>query len=88
MLSPKLEEKLRRARRALDGAASENIIELCKQYLTLLAAYRSELHKLPDTLELNPPSRSASSTSREDVDANRKAVRAAIEHTTQERNRA
>lgn len=84
MLSPELEEKLRRARLALDGAASDNIIELCKQYLTLLALYRAELYKLPDTLELDP--RSRSSSTREDVSGARKAVRAAIEHTTQERN--
>ncbi len=83
MLHPKLEEKLHNAKLALDGATSENIIELCKQYLALLAEYRGELYKLPDTLELNP--RSKSSSSREDIDATRKAVRAAIEHTSRER---
>jgi hypothetical protein len=85
MLSPELEEKLRNARLALDGAVSDNIIELCKQYLTLLAEYRAELYMLPDKLELNI--RSGTSQTREDVDGARKAVRAAIEHTTQERNR-
>lgn len=83
MLSPELEEKLRNARLALDGATSETIIELCKQYLALLARYRSELYKLPDKLDLNP--RSKSSSSRADVDDTRKVVRAAIEHTTRER---
>lgn len=83
MLDPALEEKLRNARLALDGAASENIIELCKQYLGLLAAYRSELYKLPETLDLDPRAKSASL--REEVDATRKAVRAAIEQTTRER---
>jgi len=86
MLYPALEEKLRKAKLALDRATSESIIELCKQYLTLLAEYRAELYKLPDTLELN--SRARSSSSREDVDETRKEVRTAIEHTTQERNRA
>src|SRR2546423_9941331 len=83
MLSPELEENLRNARLALDRATSENIIELCKHYLALLAEYRGELYKLPDKLDLNP--RSRSSSSREDVDGTRKAVRAAIEHTTRER---
>jgi hypothetical protein len=86
MLAPKLEEKLRSARLALDGAASENIIELCKQYLALLAEYRSELYTLPDKLDLHP--RSKTSSARADVDGTRQAVRAAIEQTTHERNRA
>ncbi|MGA9993965.1 MAG: hypothetical protein WBP93_01060 [Pyrinomonadaceae bacterium] len=86
MLHPKLEEKLRSATLALDRATSENIIELCKQYLALLAAYRDELYKLPDTLELNLRSRSTSSP--EELNRIRKAVRAAIERTTHERNRA
>lgn len=84
MLSPELEEKLRNARLALDRAASDDIIELCKQYLLLLAFYRAELYKLPDTLELDP--RSRSSQTRETIGGTRKAVRAAIERTTQERN--
>jgi hypothetical protein len=86
MLYPALEEKMRKARLALDGATSESIVELCKQYLALLDEYRAELFKLPDTLELN--ARTRSSSSREDVDETRKGVRTAIEHTTQERNRA
>jgi len=86
MLYPALEEKLLKARLALDGAASESIVELCKQYLALLAEYRAELYKLPDTLDLNRHSKSSSS--RAEVDDTRKEVRAAIERTTQERNRA
>ena len=82
MLHQALEEKLRTARLALDGTTCENIIALCKQYLALLAEYRSELYSLPDTLELNPRSKTSS---RAEVNANRKAVRAAIEHTTRER---
>jgi hypothetical protein len=82
MLSPELEEKMCNARLALDRAISENVIELCKQYLALLAEYRDELYKLPDQLDLNPRSRSSS---REDVNLTRKAVRAAIEHSTRER---
>src|SRR2546421_895869 len=82
MLHPALEEKLRTARLALDGTTCENIIELCKQYLALLAAYRRELYSLSDTLELNPQSKTSS---RADVNANRRAVRAAIEYATRER---
>lgn len=83
MLYPKLEERLHNARAALDEATSENIIELCKQYLVLLADYRTELYKLPDKLNLNQ--RSGTSSTQADVDGTRKVVRAAIEHTTLER---
>ena len=83
MLHPALEEKLRKARLALDGATSESIVELCKQYLALLAEYRAELYKLPDTLQLNR--RPKSSSSRAEVGGTRKEVRAAIEETTSER---
>ncbi len=81
MLYPALEEKLRKARLALDGATSENIIELCKQYLALLAEYRGELHTLPKTVDLNPRAESSSQAGVKDI---RKEVRAAIEHTTRE----
>jgi hypothetical protein len=83
MLYPALEERLRNARLALDGAVSENVMALCKQYLGLLAEYRAELYRLPDTLALNL--RAKTSTAPADVDGARKAVRAAIEHTTAER---
>lgn len=82
MLYPALEENLRKARRALDGATSESIIELCKQYLALLAEYRGELYTLPDTFDLNPHSKSSS---RAEINDTRKEVRAAIEDTTRER---
>ena len=86
MLYPALEEKLLKARLALDRATSESIIELCKQYLVLLDEYRDVLHRLPRTLELN--TRTRSSISVEEVEDRRKKVRAAIEHTTRERNQA
>ncbi|HEX8139538.1 MAG TPA: hypothetical protein VF544_18410 [Pyrinomonadaceae bacterium] len=85
MLYPKLEAKLHYARHALERATSENIIELCKQYLGLLAEYRDEIYKLPGTPGINL--RSDSPLSSEDLDKTRKAVRVAIENTTQERNR-
>lgn len=84
MLYPKLEERLDHAKHALERATSENIIELCKHYLALLAEYRNELYKLPGT-----PGNlwSASLLSSPDIDKTRKAARIAIEHITQERNR-
>ena len=85
MLNPELEVKLRNAKDALDGATAENIIALCKQYLALLAAYRSELYTLPSTPGINL--RSGSSSPREEIENTRKAVRVAIEHNTQERHR-
>jgi len=85
MLYPQLEVKLHHARHALKGATSENIIDLCKQYLALLAEYRSQLYELQGTSGIHQ--QSASSSSPGDVGGTRKAIRAAIESTTQERNR-
>jgi hypothetical protein len=85
MLYPELEEKLQHTRYALKRATSENIIELCKQHLALLAEYRTQLYKLRGTSSIDQ--RSMSVSSREDVSETRKVVRAAIENTTQERNR-
>lgn len=85
MLYPELEEKLQNTRRALERANSENIIELCKQHLALLAEYRSDLYKLRPTYSIDQ--RSVHVPSREDLNDTRKVVRAAIENTTQERNR-
>jgi hypothetical protein len=83
MLYPALEENLRKARLALGGATSDSIVELCRQYLTLLAEYRAELYKLPDALQLNRHAKS--SAARAEVGDSRKEVRAAIEETTSER---
>jgi hypothetical protein len=83
MLLPELEERLSRARLALGGAESGNIVELCRQYLALLAEYRAELYKLPVRLGINQLSGACSS---EDVGDARKAIRAAIEQTTSERH--
>lgn len=85
MLYPELEKKLHQARQALKRATSENIIELCKQYLVLLDEYRSELYTLSGTSGIN--SRLQPSLSSEDIDRIRRVVRIAIENTTQERKR-
>ncbi len=83
MLSPKLKERLRNAKLALDGATTDNIIELCQRYLARLAEYRAELYTLPDKLNLHH--RSKTSSSQAGNSGVRKAVRAAIEHNTRER---
>jgi hypothetical protein len=85
MLYPELEEKLQNTRRALEGANSENIIELCKQHLALLAEYRSHLYEFRHTFSIDK--RSVHARSPQDLNDTRKVVRAAIENTTQERNR-
>jgi hypothetical protein len=58
MLFPQLEEKLQASKQALNTATSENIIEQCKQHLSLLAEYRIQLYKLralQEFCELNKP---------------------------------
>jgi len=84
MIHPQSEEKLHYARLALNGATSENIVDLCKRYLNVLAEYRSQLHELGNT---NVRQEAAASTSTEDVAGARKSIRAAIENTTRERNK-
>ena len=79
-----MENRLRRGAHAFDAATTDNIVELCKQYLALLAEYRAELYKLPGMLGVNQWS---GSFLWEDVANVRKAIRAAIEKTTRERNR-
>jgi len=84
-LYPELEEKLQNTRRALEAANTENIIELCKKHLALLAEYRSHLYKLRHTYNIDQ--RLVHVPSPDDLNNSRKGVRAAIENTTQERNR-
>ena len=83
MLYPQLEKKLDQARQALKRATSENIIELCRQYLALLAEYRKQLYELQGTPGVQQQPASASP---EAIGDTRKAIRAAIENTTRERN--
>ena len=52
MLLPELEVEGTAPARS-DAATSGNIVELCQQYLALLAEYRAELYKLPDTLGID-----------------------------------
>jgi hypothetical protein len=82
MLFPTLEERVQQAKHALDRATSDNIVELCQQYLTRLAEYRTELYKLPDTLDFKHWTGPAVW---EDVDNIRRAIRVVIENTTRAR---
>jgi hypothetical protein len=84
MLYPQLEQRLQASKHALNRATSENIVEQCKQYLALLAEYRSRLYELQVTPGVNQQSASPSLT--EEV-PDRKTIREAIERTTWERNR-
>ena len=84
MLSKQLEKKVCSVRLALYGAKSENIIELFRRYLALVAESRSERYELPATLDLNPQTKTLSL--RGNVNGIRKAVRVAIEHTARERH--
>lgn len=84
MLYPELEEKLQYAKHALRVATSESIIDTSKQYLALLAEYRSKLYELQGTHGIDQLS--AFSSSPEDIKDIRRNIRAAIENTTKERN--
>jgi|SRR5438105_3580561 len=85
MLPHSLQEKVRNAGRALDGATSDNIIELCKQYLALLGEYRAELYRFAEALGI---SQWSGLFILEDAGNVRKAIRVAVEGVTRERNRA
>lgn len=74
-----------RAELALSKATSDNIVELCRNYLKLLTEYRDRLYELRGTPEINLQ-QSSSTPGRELVEQARKAVRAAIETTVRERN--
>ena len=83
MVYPQLEEKLNHAREALTRANQENIIELCKGYLAVLAEYRSKLYELQWTSRTQRP---FASSSPENIVLTRQTIRAAIENTTKERH--
>src|SRR4026209_1670969 len=84
MLYPQLEQRLQAAKHAVNKATSESIVEQCKQYLALLAEYRSQLYELQLTSGVSRQSASPFLT--EEV-PDRKTIREAIERTTHERNR-
>lgn len=83
---PPFEEKVTHARDALKKASRENIIELCQQYLAVLAEYRSKLYELQWTSRTSRTHKRFASASPEDPGLTRKTIRAAIENTTKERH--
>jgi hypothetical protein len=84
MLYPQLEQRLLASEHAVNRATSESIVEQCKQYLALLAEYRSKLYELQGTPGVSQQSASPSLT---EAVPDRKMIREAIERTTRERNR-
>ncbi len=79
-------ENLLKAEYDFNQADSGNIVELCRKYLALLTAYRDELFKLRGTPEINQAP--ATPLARELTEQVRRAIRAAVEITTRERNNA
>ncbi len=77
-------ENLIRAESDLNGATSENIIDLCREYLRILTEYREDLYKLRGSEKINL--QQSSLLARELVDQVRKAVRSTVEITTLKRN--
>ncbi|HET6975587.1 MAG TPA: hypothetical protein VFI24_04645 [Pyrinomonadaceae bacterium] len=84
MLFPQLDQKLQASKQALNRATSDSIIEQCKQYLALLAEYRSRLYEWQGMPAVNKLPASPSLT--EEI-PDRKMIRAAIERATSERNK-
>ena len=84
MLYPQLEQRLETSKHAMNRATGDSIVEQCKQYLSLLAEYRSQLYELQVTPGVSQPSASTPLT--EEV-PDRKTIRDAIERTTRERNK-
>ena len=84
MLYPQLEQRLQASKQAVNRATSESIVEQCKQYLAILAEYRSQLYELKGTLGISQQTASPSPV--EEV-PDRETIRKAIECTTRERNR-
>ncbi len=81
MLYPQLEQRLQASKHTLNRATSESIVEQCKQYLALLAEYRSRLYELQGTPGVNQQSALT------EIVPDRKTIREAIERTTRERNK-
>lgn len=83
MVYPQIEEKMNHAKDALKRATRENITELCKGYLAVLATYRSKLYELQWTSRTRKP---VPSSLPENTALTRATIRAAIENTTKERH--
>jgi hypothetical protein len=77
-------ENLLDAKLAVKQANTENILQLCKDYLLLLSKYRDQLYKLRGTPEICL--QQSTVMARELVEQTRKAIRTSLEVTTSERN--
>jgi hypothetical protein len=84
MLHSHLEVQLHKTKNAFKEAKSENIIELCKNYLLLLNAFRDELYKFRGKAEINH--REPDSSFSEEILQKRHEMHEAITHTVQELN--
>lgn len=80
-----INEDLLKAELALEKASADDVVELAESYLEKLKEYREQLHQLGGIPEINFAQQSR--LGRELIEQSRKAVRAAIEVTTSERNR-
>jgi hypothetical protein len=80
-----INENVLKAELELEQAKSDNIVQLCRNYLVLLTEYRDQLFALRDIPELNLEQQS--SLARELIEQARRAVRSAVEITVRERNR-
>ena len=80
-----INEDLLKAELALEKASADDVVELGNRYLEKLKEYREQLHQLGGIPEISFAQQSR--LGRELIEQSRKAVRAAIEVTTNERNR-
>ncbi|HMQ05378.1 MAG TPA: hypothetical protein PKD26_15790 [Pyrinomonadaceae bacterium] len=80
-----INEDLLKAELALEKASADDVVELGITYLEKLKEYREQLHQLGGIPEISFAQQSR--LGRELIEQSRKAVRAAIEVTTNERNR-
>ncbi len=85
MINLLINEDLLKAELALEKASADNVVELGKGYLEKLKEYREQLHQLGGLPEISFAQQSK--LGRELIEQSRKAVRSAIEVTTNERNR-
>jgi hypothetical protein len=79
-----INERLFNAELAFSRANSDNIIELCREYLRILTEYRDQLQALRVIPEINL--QHSSTLARELTDQSKKAIRVAVEITVRERN--
>jgi hypothetical protein len=85
MINLLINEDLVTAELALEKASADDVVELGKNYLNKLKEYREQLHELRGIPEIKFAQQSK--LGRELIEQSRKAIKAAIEVTTNERNR-